>query len=273
MVENNISAYNESEQTGLIRHIFIRTNYCGEVLVCLITTKIKIPCVEKLIRQFESCDVQIVGLVQNIQDKNTNVIMGQRFNNLWKSSYITDKIMGLKFNLSVASFFQVNRDQAEILYGLALEFAGIEKTDNVVDLYCGTGTITLLMAQYAKTAIGVEIVPQAIDDAIKNAKLNQINNAEFICQDAKSAAKDFVNKNFKPDIICVDPPRKGLDQNTVNSIIQMSPKKIVYISCDPATLARDLRIFHQANYKLAKAEAVDMFPRTPHVECITLLVR
>ena len=152
-----------------------------------------------------------------------------------------------------------------------MSFADIQPNESVVDLYCGTGTITLLMSKKAKNVIGVEIVAKAISDAKHNAKINSIDNAEFICDDAKTASEDFANKEFRPDIICVDPPRKGLNIDTISSIIKMSPKRIVYISCDPATLARDLQILSTSNYKIAKAETVDMFPRTPHIETVALL--
>lgn len=273
MSEYKIPAYNEENRSGLLRHIFIRTNYKYEVLVCLVTTKKEIPHFNNLIKLFKSSHIKIVGLVQNIQIENTNVIFGEQFHTLWKENYITDRILGLDFKLSVASFFQVNRNQAEKLYTIAMDFADIKPTDKIVDLYCGTGTITLLMAKKAKNTIGVEIVPEAISDAKKNAEINSIKNAEFICADAKSAAAEFVKNNFAPDIICVDPPRKGLSKETISSIIEMSPSKILYISCDPATLARDLQIFEKASYKISKAEAVDMFPRTPHIECVVLLTK
>lgn len=268
-----IPAYNEENRTGLVRHIFVRTNYENEVLVCLVTTKKEIPHLADLITLLENLTINIVGLVQNIQNKNTNVIFGKQFNNLWKENYITDKILDLDFRLSVASFFQVNRAQAEKLYTIAMSFADIQPNESVVDLYCGTGTITLLMSKKAQNVIGVEIVPEAISDTKQNAKINSIDNVEFICADAKTASEDFANKEFRPDIICVDPPRKGLDTNTISSIIKISPKRIVYISCDPATLARDLQIFSKSKYKITKAEVVDMFPRTPHIETVVLLTK
>lgn len=273
MLEHKIPAYNEEQQTGLLRHLFVRTNYKKEVLVCLVTTKKEIPHLDNLITLFENSTIDIVGLVQNIQDKNTNVIFGKQFNTLWKKNFIKDKILDLDFKLSVASFFQVNRAQAEKLYKIALDYANINANETVVDLYCGTGTITLLMSKKAKRAFGIEIIPEAILDAKQNAIINSIDNAEFICADAKTAAEDFANKKFHPDVICVDPPRKGLDINTISSIIKMSPKKIVYISCDPATLARDLQIFSKSNYKIMKAEALDMFPSTPHIESVVLLTK
>ena len=165
----------------------------------------------------------------------------------------------------------MNRSQAEVLYKTAIDFADIQKSDTVLDLYCGTGTITLLMSQKCKMAIGVEIVSEAIKDAKQNAKLNNISNAEFICACSSEIANKFADEKFKPEIICVDPPRKGLDTQTINSIIKISPEKLVYISCDPATLARDLKILTEAGYSIKNAECIDMFPRTPHIETAVLL--
>lgn len=273
MIKYNIPAYDENNKSGLIRHIFVRTNYQYEVLICIISTMKNIPKIDKLIEMIQATKLNCVGIIQSIQDKNTNVILGDTYKVIDGSDHIIDKICGLKFQLSVPSFFQVNRCQAEVLYKLALNFADIKSTDTVLDLYCGTGTITLCMAKNSKRAIGVEIMHQAIKDAVANAKLNNLCSLEFICANASAIANKFANENFKPDVICVDPPRKGLEIETINSIFEMQPEKIIYISCNPATLARDLYEFSQNNYKIAKAECVDMFPRTAHIETVCLLTK
>lgn len=273
MEKFNISAYDEENKSGLIRHIFVRTNYKHEVLICIISTNKNIPKIDKLIEMVRASKLNCIGIVQNVQDKNTNVILGDTYKLIDGRDRIIDKICGLKFHLSVPSFFQVNREQAEVLYSIALKFADIKNTDTVLDLYCGTGTITLCMAKYSKKAIGVEIVSEAINDAEENAKINNISNAEFICASASEIANKFAGENFKPNVICVDPPRKGLDSETISSMVKMQPGKIVYVSCNPATLARDLQLLTDANYKIAKSECVDMFPRTAHIETVCLLTK
>lgn len=271
MNDYKVSAYDEVEQSGCIRHIFIRTNNNGELLVCLVSFSEKIEHINELIKMFNESQLKIVGLVQNINKKNTNVIMGSKYITLSGQNYIYDEVCGIKYKLDVASFFQVNRPQAENLYNTVLDFAEIKNTDIVADIYCGVGSISLLMAKFAKNVTGIEIVPQAVENAVYNAKINNIDNAKFICSSAKNASKKFIENAYKPNIICVDPPRKGLDKTTSSAIIKINPEKIIYVSCDPATLARDLRIFEDNNYKIDTAKAVDMFPRTPHIETVCKL--
>ena len=213
-----------------------------------------------------------VGVVLNVNTRKTNVILGRDYRVLWGRDTLEDRLCGLTFQLSIPSFFQVNRDQAEVLYNCALEFAGLTGQETVVDLYCGTGTISLVMAQQAKHVIGAEIVPPAIEDAWENARKNGVTNVEFICADASKAAADLEQRGIRPDVVCVDPPRKGLAPDVIDSICAMAPNRVVYVSCDPATLARDLKRFTQLGYRAEQAVGVDLFCRTSHVETVCLLV-
>ena len=201
------------------------------------------------------------------------MILGEKEYTLYGDSYITDAIHNLKFHISSKSFYQVNPVQTNVLYGKALELAQLSGKETVIDLYCGVGTISMFLAQKAKKVIGIEIVPQAIQDAKENAKMNNIDNIEFICSDAASYANKLSEENMRPDVIVVDPPRKGLDQITLNSIIKMQPERIVYVSCDPATMARDLGIIKESNYEIKLVQPVDMFSQTNGVECVTLIER
>ncbi len=268
MTKYKISAYNEKSKSGLIRYIFLRTNYMGEMLVCLVVAK-KVKFVNSLVEMLKKENIALAGFVININNKNCNKILGDSTKVIYGENKIIDIINGLKFNLSVESFFQVNREQAENLYNIALNYADIKSQDTVLDLYCGTGTISLLMAKQAKFVYAIEIVEQAIKNAKQNAKFNNIYNVKFICDNAKNTSKHL--DNTKIDVICVDPPRKGLDSQSIECILQINPKKIVYVSCNPATLARDLKIFTQNSYKVKRVSAVDMFPRTAHIETVVLL--
>ena len=201
------------------------------------------------------------------------MILGEYYRTLWGADTISDTLCGLTFRLSVPSFYQVNRDQAERLYEKAVEFAGLTGAETVLDLYCGAGTITQVMARRAREVIGAEIVPEAIADAEENARRNGIGNVRFFCGDAAAAAADFAAKNLRPDVICVDPPRKGLAPEVVEAAASMQPRRIVYVSCDPATLGRDVKRFAALGYTVRRAVAVDLFPRTRHVECVTLMTR
>ena len=200
-------------------------------------------------------------------------MLGDKFLTLFGPGYIEDVLCGLRFRLSPRSFYQVNRDQAEQLYEAAVRQAGLTGKETVLDLYCGTGTISLVMAKHAGKVIGVEIIPAAIQDAKDNAIRNGIENAEFLCADAAQAAQKFAEEGIKPDVIMVDPPRKGLDPQVIDAMVQMAPEKIVYVSCDPATLARDLKRLEEQGYKTLHAEAFDMFPRCHHVESVVCLSR
>ena len=213
----------------------------------------------------------MVGVVLSVNQAKTNVILGKEYHTLWGQDFLEDTLCDLNFRLSVPSFYQVNRDQAEVLYGRALDFAQLTGTETVLDLYCGIGTITLVLARRAGKAIGAEVIPAAIEDAKANAARNGVTNTEFLCADAGEAAQELARRGLRPDVICVDPPRKGISPEVVDAIAQMSPTRLVYVSCDPATLARDVARLREKGYHLQQAEAADLFPRTGHVETVVLL--
>lgn len=272
MEKFKIPAYNENKKTGLIRHIYIRTGEISkEVQVCLITAHGKIPNKDDLIADLTEAFPQITSIVQNINKRTDNVILGDKTITLWGDDCLQDSLCSNIFKLSPHAFYQVNHAQTEKLYSFALEYANLTGNESVIDLYCGAGTITLALASHAKNVIGVEIVPEAIENAIENAERNDVKNTEFICADAGQAALMLAQRGTKPDALTVDPPRKGLSIETVQAILQMNPKKIIYISCDPATLARDCKLLCNNNYKMDKVMAVDLFPRTYHVETVVLL--
>lgn len=273
MLCHQISAYDEVAHKGLIRHVYARTNRKGESLVCVLCNTDKLPHEQSLVEHICRFVPNTVGVVLGSNTEKTNVILGKSYRTLWGQDFLYDTLCGLTFKLSVPSFFQVNPEQTEVLYAKAAEFAGLTGKETVVDLYCGTGTISLVLAKNAKQVIGAEIVPSAIEDAKENAARNGLTNAEFICADAKEAAAELVRRNLKPDVISVDPPRKGMAQEVIAHIVSMQPQKVVYVSCDPATLARDCKRFAELGYVTVKAEAVDMFPRTHHVETVALLLR
>lgn len=272
--ENNISIYDEESNTGLIRHIYIRyAEITNEVMVCLVSTSMNIPKLDNLISILTQKYDNIKSIVVNLNNKKTNVILGQQCKTIYGTDYITDEICNIKVKISPLSFYQVNRNQAEVLYNKAIEYAELKPTDTLIDLYCGTGTIGLSAAHKVKKLIGVEIIQQAIDNANENAKLNSIYNAEFICADAGKASKMFVNKGIKPDVIIVDPPRKGLSLDVIDAICSMSPSRLVMISCNPTTAARDCKILVENGYEVNTITPVDMFPRTTHVETIIMMTK
>ena len=212
-----------------------------------------------------------MGVVLSVNQAKTNVILGKEYHTLWGQDFLEDTLCDLNFRLSVPSFYQVNRDQAEVLYGRALDFAQLTGTETVLDLYCGIGTITLVLARRAGKAIGAEVIPAAIEDAKANAARNGVTNTEFLCADAGEAAQELARRGLRPDVICVDPPRKGISPEVIDAIAQMSPTRLVYVSCDPATLARDVARLREKGYHVQQAEAADLFPRTGHVETVVLL--
>lgn len=272
--ENNVSVYNETAHRGLLRHIYIRKGSAsGEIMVCAVVNGKRLPAEEKLVASLLEKEKAIKSIVVNVNTKDTNVILGDKCRTLWGSDYITDILCGLKFRISPLSFYQVNRNQAERLYNKAAEYAGLTGSETVMDLYCGAGTIGLSMAKNAKEIIGVEIVPEAVEDAKINAEINGITNARFICGDAAKAAEILKNEGVRPDVIILDPPRKGCSPDMIKTAAEMQPDRIVYVSCDPATLARDCGIFADLGYRAVKATPVDLFPRTGHCETAALLVR
>ena len=226
--------------------------------------------VEDALRRAEP---NLAGIVLGVNEKHNNVILGDSYRTLWGEDFLSDTLCGLTFRLSVPSFYQVNPAQTEVLYGKALEFAGLTGAETVLDLYCGIGTISLVMARKAGMVWGAEVVPQAVDDAIANAQRNHIENARFLCADAGEAARYLEGEGVRPDVVCVDPPRKGLAEDVVDTIADMGPQRVVYVSCDPGTLGRDVKRFAGRGYTLKRAVAVDMFPRTAHVETVARLER
>lgn len=271
MEEYDVPAYDEGTHTGLVRHVFCRTNQAGELLLCLVVNGTSLPHAAELLQTLREVFSSLAGVVLNCNTRQTNVILGPEYRVLWGRDYLEGVLCGLTFRLSVPSFFQVNRDQAEVLYGRALEFAGLTGRETVLDLYCGTGTISLVMATRAGRVLGAEIVPQAIEDAKENARRNGLDNTEFFCADAGEAARLLAERGLRPDVVSVDPPRKGLSPQVIDAICRMSPRRVVYVSCDPATLARDLKLLEAGGYRVTRAEAVDMFPGTGHVETVCLL--
>lgn len=274
MNQYHITAYNEETHQGLVRHALIRYGFTTkEIMVCLVINGDKIPHADKLVNKLTQIE-GMTSITYSVNKENTNVIMGKEIGILWGQGYITDYIGDVKYQISPLSFFQVNPAQTQVLYGLALEYAGLRGEETVWDLYCGIGTISLFLAQKAKKVYGVEIVPQAIEDARNNAKINGITNAEFFVGKAEEVLPEQYEKHqVYADVIVVDPPRKGCDENLLRTMVDMKPEKIVYVSCDSATLARDLKYLCENGYELQKVRPVDQFPMTVHVEVATLLQR
>ncbi len=270
--EYRIAPYDEAAHTGLLRHIFVRYGaQTGELLVCLVVNGEKLPREKELVAALREKLPGLKSVALNCNTRKGNAVLGEKTRILWGADAIEDVLCGLRFRISPRSFYQVNHDQAEVLYEKAIAAAGLTGEETVLDLYCGTGTITLCLAKKAKKAIGVEIIPAAIEDAKENARRNGMENAEFFCADAGQAAQKFALEGTAPHVIVVDPPRKGLSPDVIQAMAQMSPKKIVYVSCDPATLSRDVKLLSEKGYALKSAEAVDMFPRCSHIETVCLL--
>ncbi|MGY0694988.1 23S rRNA (uracil(1939)-C(5))-methyltransferase RlmD [Virgibacillus sp. FSP13] len=269
-----IKAYNEQSHSGVLRHIMVRTGHAtNEIMVVLVTRTEKLPNQDVLTKELTETFPNIKSIMQNINEKRTNVILGRKTKLLWGEEYIYDRIGDLTFAISAKSFYQVNPVQTKMLYDKALEYAQIDGHDTVIDAYCGIGTISLFLAQQAKKVYGVEVVPEAISDAKKNANLNGMTNAEFVVGEAEKIMPWWKAQGLDPDVIVVDPPRKGCDEELLKAMLDMRPKRIVYVSCNPSTLARDLRILEDGGFKTQEVQPVDMFPMTGHVETITLLQR
>ena len=269
----HIPAYNEATGKGLLRHLYFRTNSKGEALCCIVINGDTLPHADEIVEQLRQTCPGLVGVVLNINKKDTNVILGDSYKTIWGQDYLEETLCDMNFRLSVPSFFQINRDQTERLYAKALEFAQLSGTETVLDLYCGIGTISLALSKQAGKVIGAEIVPQAIEDAKANAARNGVSNTDFFCGDAGAIAKKLSDDGIRPDVICVDPPRKGLAPEVPAILAEMAPKRIVYVSCDPATLGRDVKRLEELGYKCVKAQPVDLFPRTAHVETVVQLVK
>ncbi|MEG1996549.1 MAG: 23S rRNA (uracil(1939)-C(5))-methyltransferase RlmD [Oscillospiraceae bacterium] len=272
--QNKISVYDPITQKGTLRHIYIRkAQLTNEIMVCLVCAKEKIFNIDKLCTSLTQKYSNIKSIVVNVNLTTGNAILGKKCITVFGNDYITDVLCGITVHISAQSFYQINHDQAENLYNKAIEYACLDDTKTLVDMYCGIGTIGLACANKVKKVIGIEIIPDAIENAKANAKLNNITNATFICDDAKNAANDLVNSGENVNVIIVDPPRKGCDSDVIASIVKLSPERIVMVSCNSATAARDCAILEQNNYKVTEYTPLDMFPRTTHVECVIALQR
>ncbi|KGX90214.1 RNA methyltransferase [Pontibacillus halophilus JSM 076056 = DSM 19796] len=272
--KHGISAYDEESHRGTIRHIMSRTGQAtGEIMVVIVTKTKKLPHQEEIINEIVETFPNVKSIVHNVNNKRTNVILGEQTNVIYGDKYIHDKIGDVEFKISPKSFYQVNPVQTKTLYDQALKYADLKGHETVVDAYCGIGTISLFLAQQAKQVYGVEIIADAVNDAKKNAKHNHIENAEFVVGEAENVFPWWKDQGLRPDVVVVDPPRKGCDENLLNAMIEVKPEKIVYVSCNPSTLARDLRILEDGGYETQEVQPVDMFPQTSHVECVTWLKR
>ncbi|WP_455710015.1 23S rRNA (uracil(1939)-C(5))-methyltransferase RlmD [Paenibacillus chitinolyticus] len=268
-----IRAYREETHEGLLRHVVVKVGFrTGEIMVVLVTNGKEIPHVEEWIEKIRAAIPGVASICQNVNTGRTNVIFGATTRVLWGREVIYDYIGDVKFAISARSFFQVNPVQTEALYGKALEYAGLTGGETVVDAYCGIGTISLFLAKHAKKVYGVEIVPEAIEDAKRNAELNGIRNAEFAVGGAEDVLPEWQRAGVRPDVIVVDPPRKGCDERLLDTILQLRPERVVYVSCNASTLARDLRLLEEGGYRTVCVQPVDMFPHTVHVESVCSLI-
>ena len=274
MNENAIPAYDEESGRGVVRHVFCRRAlHTGDAVACIVAARGFGSATGILVEALRQSCPELSGIVLNINKSRGNTVLAGDFYTLWGRDDITDSLCGVRFNISPQSFFQINPPQAEKLYARAVEYAAPARDSLVFDLYCGAGTISLCLAQRAGQVIGAEIVPEAIENAKKNAEMNGISNTEFLCADAGQAAAELAARGLKPDAVVVDPPRKGMSEEAVAAVASMAPERVVYVSCNPATLARDILRFNSYGYTLQKVTAVDMFPRTCHVETVVCLSR
>ncbi|MDO5078500.1 MAG: 23S rRNA (uracil(1939)-C(5))-methyltransferase RlmD [Streptococcus minor] len=270
----DIKPYDEVEQTGLIRHIVVRRgHYTGQMMLVLVTTRPKIFRIEQMVEQIVDAFPNLVSIQQNINDKHTNAIFGPEFRTLYGRDTIEDSMLGNTYAISAQSFYQVNTMMAERLYQTAIDFSDLTADDVVIDAYSGIGTIGLSFAKKVKAVYGVEVIEQAVEDARKNAERNGITNAHFVAHSAEKAMENWQKEGIQPSVIIVDPPRKGLTESFIKASVAMQPRKITYVSCNPATMARDIKLYEELGYKLQKIQPVDLFPQTHHVECVALLVK
>lgn len=268
----DLKPYDEAEQTGLIRNLVVRRgHYTGQMMLVLVTTRPKIFRIEQLIAELIIEFPEVKSIVQNINDKNTNAIFGDDFRTLYGKDTIVDSMLGNQYEISARSFYQVNTEMAEKLYQTAIDFSDLSEDDVVIDAYSGIGTIGLSFAKNVKEVYGVEVIEEAVEDAKRNATLNGIKNAHYVVDSAENAMAQWNRQGIKPDVILVDPPRKGLTESFIKASADMSPRKITYISCNPATMARDIKRYEELGYKLKKVQPVDLFPQTHHVETVCLL--
>lgn len=269
-----VKAYNEKAHTGFLRHIIIRRgHYSHEMMVVLVTRIEKFFKGQELAEQIAKEVPSVVSVIQNINEEKTNVILGKQNKVLYGKAVIEDQLLGKTYQISPESFYQVNTPQTEVLYQTAIEYADLDENDVVIDAYCGIGTIGQSLAEKVKHVYGVEIIPEAIADAKKNAEINQLTNLTYEVGTAETVMEAWVSQGIKPSVIIVDPPRKGLTLSFITASSQVAPEKIIYVSCNPATLARDLKLYAEEGYQVEKVQPVDLFPQTPHVESVTLLTR
>lgn len=273
MERYSVSAYDEGTGRGVVRHLYVRTNSWGESLVCVVANAARLTQSGALVDVMRQAEPGLSGVVLNTNTQNTNVILGDQYTLLWGQDWLEEELCGLTFRLSIPSFFQINHAQTQRLYNIAFDFAQLTGGETVLDLYCGIGTISLALARRAGRVIGAEIVPQAIEDARENARRNGVANVEFFCGDAGATAKKLAEEGVQPQVVCVDPPRKGLAPEVPAILAGMAPQRIVYVSCDPATMARDVARFNQLGYQAVKAQPIDLFPRTAHVETVVCLAQ
>lgn len=270
----DLKPYDEVEQTGLIRHLVVRRgHYTGELMLVFVTTRPKLFRIEQIIAKIIAAFPNVVSIIQNINDQKTNKIMSSNFRLLYGKETITDQMLGNDYAISPESFYQVNTEMAEKLYQIAISFSELTADDVVIDAYSGIGTIGLSFAKQVKAVYGVDIVDSAIEDAQKNAERNGITNVQYVTDSAENAMAKWSKEGLKPSVIIVDPPRKGLTESFIKASVAMAPQKITYISCNPATMARDVKYYAELGYQLKKVQPVDLFPQTHHVECVALLVK
>ena len=270
----DLKPYGEKEQSGLIRNLVVRRgHYSGEIMVILVTTRPKIFRVEQLIEQLIKQFPEIVSVMQNINDQNTNAIFGKDWRTLYGQDYITDQMLGNSFQIAAPAFYQVNTEMAEKLYQTAIDFSELTANDVVLDAYSGIGTIGLSVAKQVKKVYGVEVIPEAVENSRKNAAINGITNAHYVCAPAEEAIQNWLKEGIQADVILVDPPRKGLTESFIKASSQTGADRITYISCNVATMARDIKLYQELGYELKKVQPVDLFPQTHHVEAVSLLIR
>ena len=268
----DLKPYDEKEQTGLIRHLVVRRgHYSGQMMLVFVTTRPKIFRIDQIIAKITEAFPNVVSIIQNINDKNTNAIFGKEFRTLYGQDTITDSMLGNDFEISAQSFYQVNTEMAEKLYQTAIDFSDLNSDSIVIDAYSGIGTIGLSFAKQVKEVYGVEVIETAVEDAKKNAERNGITNAHYVADSAENAMAKWSKDGIKPDVIIVDPPRKGLTESFIKASVAMQPEKITYVSCNPATMARDIKLYQELGYELKKVQPVDLFPQTHHVETVALL--
>ncbi|VPG75820.1 23S rRNA (uracil-5-)-methyltransferase RumA [Streptococcus pneumoniae] len=268
----DLKPYDEKEQAGLIRNLVVRRgHYSGQIMVILVTTRPKVFRVDQLIEQLIKQFPEIVSVMQNINDQNTNAIFGKEWRTLYGQDYITDQMLENDYQIAGPAFYQVNTEMAEKLYQTAIDFAELKKDDVIIDAYSGIGTIGLSVAKHVKEVYGVELIPEAVENSKKNAQLNNISNAHYVCDTAENAMKNWLKDGIQPTVILVDPPRKGLTESFIKASAQTGADRIAYISCNVATMARDIKLYQELGYELKKVQPVDLFPQTHHVETVALL--